>query len=327
MDGMYTGLQKRQLFESLDSFKSFVRAASIRQRWDLSVIRSNRQSVALGCRSSSDCTFRVICRTNKNYTYVTSVTDTHTCRTTFDAPVISIQRAQPSRLAFLMKEIPKFFDMNTKVAAQDVVTAIKRYYGTEVSDRQAHRALRRLEMLKRKRRGRPPNHSERQPTTTEMSNPDTSNSQQQQHADEWPHNQSMLPMDMDSDDDDDDDDFDVPESSQLVPQSNIQQPGPDALSRSHHVPTALNSSLPHENQGSGNNNTNNQHAPHHQIQQHRVQRPPKVATDLKIEFSCAACGAINQGFFPSQGQVTRPILGNQFMGSGNPGSYPSGTGP
>ncbi|OJD14220.1 hypothetical protein AJ78_05406 [Emergomyces pasteurianus Ep9510] len=307
MERMYTGLQKRQLFESLDAFKSFVRGASIRQRWDLSVIRSNRQSVALGCRSSPDCTFRVICRTNKNYTYVTSVTDTHTCRTTFDSPVISIQRSQPSRLTFLMNEIPKFFDTNTKVSAQNVVVAIKRYYGTEVSHRQAHKALTKLEMLKGKRRGRPSNPSEGQPTINEMSNQIASNShhnsqqqqQQQQHADE--HDQAMLPMDTDSDYDCDDDDFEPPESSRPVPQSSFPQPPPDALSRSHHVPTALNSSSTNENQGSANNNNDSQNTPHSHPnldmhtrgQQRRARRPPMLPTDLKIEFSCAACGAIN----------------------------------
>ncbi|QSS63941.1 hypothetical protein I7I51_01002 [Histoplasma capsulatum] len=337
MDGMYTGLQKRQLFESLDSFKSFVRAASIRQRWDLCVIRSNRESVALGCRSSTDCTFRAICRSNQNYTYVTSVTDTHTCRATLDAPAVPIQRAQASRMAFLKKEIPKFFDTNTKVTADEAVAAIRRYYGIEVAPRQAHRALRKLDMLKGKRRGRPPNPSQTRPVTGQIPIEATSSSfsqqqqqQQQQHqqqhdehASEWSQNQPLLPMDIGTDDDDDDD-FDVPESSHIVPQPSMPQPSPDSLARSHHVPTALNSGAPQEDQGSGLCN-NRQHTPQVRSQPRSVQRRPKVSADVKVEFSCAACGVINQAFFPARGQVARTVVGNQFMGNGDPVNFDLGT--
>ncbi|KAK2744654.1 hypothetical protein FQN55_006572 [Onygenales sp. PD_40] len=292
MEGMYTGIQKKQLFDSLESFKSFVRSASIRQRWELSVIRSNKKSVTLGCRSSSDCAFRAVCRTNKNYTYVTSANDVHTCRNSSEN---AISRSEHSRVQFLMKEIPKFFDLNSKISAQQVVEAIKRYYGSDIAPRQAHRALLQLEMLKRKRQ-RNTNSSPLHPAT-EMSSEEIGDSH---HPDEWLHNQNILPLPIGSDDD-----LQATGGSHGH-QITIQQPGPPVPAPAsppyNHVP------ISHVVQGS--DNRTRLALPPHDRHHDQDNSGPRVVTNLKVEFACGSCGAINQGFFPSHGQVMQAAPAN-----------------
>ncbi|KAJ5178810.1 hypothetical protein N7492_002020 [Penicillium capsulatum] len=145
MTEMYSGLHVGQRFSSLEEFKTVIRSISVRQHWELRVIRSNKKSVVIGCRSAATCFFRVVCRSNKNATYITSLQDSHNCRRSADSPNRTPSRSEASHVRFLLNEIPKLFDMNSKIKAQDVVDAVKRYHGYDISMRQAQRALIKLE--------------------------------------------------------------------------------------------------------------------------------------------------------------------------------------
>ncbi|GAB1218374.1 hypothetical protein ATERTT37_007628 [Aspergillus terreus] len=145
MSEMYSGLHVGQRFSSLEEFKALVRNISVRQHWELRVTRSNKKSVVIGCRSSSNCFFRVVCRANKNSTYISSLQDSHSCRRNESSASKAPVRSEVSHVRFLLAEIPKLFDITSSIKAQDVVDAVKRYHGYQISMRQAQRALIRLQ--------------------------------------------------------------------------------------------------------------------------------------------------------------------------------------
>lgn len=157
MTDMFSGLHVGQQFASLEDFKKIVRGISVRQHWELRVARSNKKSVVIGCRSSPNCYFRVVCRANKNETYITSLQDSHSCRRNEDdASVPTPARSEASHVRFLLTEIPKLFDMRNKIKGQEVVDAVKRYHGYDISMRQAQRALRKLQPRPRANKTAPP---------------------------------------------------------------------------------------------------------------------------------------------------------------------------
>ncbi|KAJ5117137.1 hypothetical protein N7526_011246 [Penicillium atrosanguineum] len=145
MTELYSGLHVGQRFTSLEDFKTVIRSISVRQHWELRVIRSNKKSVVIGCRSGANCFFRVVCRSNKNSTYITSLQDNHSCRRGEATAGMTPARSEASHVRFLLSEIPKLFDMNTRIKGQEVVDAVKRYHGYDISMRQAQRALTKLQ--------------------------------------------------------------------------------------------------------------------------------------------------------------------------------------
>ncbi|KAJ5733460.1 hypothetical protein N7493_002246 [Penicillium malachiteum] len=319
MTEVYSGLQVDQRFSSLEEFKTVIRSISVRQHWELRVIRSNKKSVVIGCRSGANCFFRVVCRSNKNATYITSLQDNHSCRRGGDSPVRTPVRSEASHVRFLLSEIPKLFDMDAKIRSQDVVDAVKRYHGYDISTRQAQRALIKLQ-------SQDAANQNDQSMSLDMSPGDQNSPAQSQpesqgdagpayrglsesrwmtdplqpplmedqsvHANEPPENpvvtahaQSIRPSSIPQ-----------PPPIGTPSQSSINDSRPLAVSQPS-VGFPPSASIPlagHSHPKPPNYQTRNDHPG----------MPQMVLTDFKIEFTCTTCGALNQSFFPNQGNVT-----------------------
>lgn len=375
MAEVVSGLLVGQRFSSLEEFKSAIRNISVRQHWDLRVVRSNKKSVVLGCRSSPNCYFRVVCRANKNATYITSLQDTHSCRRNLASPGSTPARSEASHVRFLLNEIPKLFDMKSKIKGQDVVDAVKRYHGYDISMRQAQRALTKLQP--RQSRGGHAHLADHEdhdiahdPSSSVRVNNDTSFDPLGDDRG-WPEN--GLPTTLMEDDSIDHDDSPaettaaamvrVQQNNQsLASMSHHAQPGPSdtrslsVSTMSHHAsqiaplqasaqgPYVQPIQLPVPPSPPKTQHLPSLRHPHPQSHaQTRPQHPPPqhqqpthtdhpvaaqlVLTNFKIEFTCTSCGALNQSFFPNQGNVTG---GNYLPPAGThgmPASGPSGAAP
>lgn len=332
MTEMYSGLHLDQRFASLEEFKSTIRSISVRQHWELRVIRSNKKSVVIGCRSSPNCYFRVVCRSNKNATYITSLQDSHSCRRSGDSPTRTPARSEASHVRFLLGEIPKLFDMKSKIRSQDVVDAVKRYHGYDISTRQAQRALIKLQSAESM-------NENDQLLAMDMSAGDQnspSQSQPESQGDAGPAYRDLSESRWISDplqpslmDDDTVDPSESPEAhtTAVQPSQTAQNVQPPQMSHPH--PIGPQSGHP----GLGND-PRPMNAPHTSVgyatavampipgsahskpsnfqtrDNHPGGVPQMVITDFKIEFTCTTCGALNQSFFPNQGNVT----GGAYMG-------------
>ncbi|KAK4861359.1 hypothetical protein LT330_004275 [Penicillium expansum] len=318
MTEMYSGLHVGQRFCSLEEFKTVVRSISVRQHWELRVARSNRKSVVIGCRSSANCFFRVVCRSNKNATYITSLQDSHSCRRSADSPAATPARSEASHVRFLLSEIPKLFDMKSKIRAQDVVDAVKCYHGYDISMRQAQRALTKLQ----------PRHAEDQ----DEPGPDVdASAEEQQSPEESPESQGegahaygeisenrWLPDNLPSS---------LMDNDNMSPNetSNSHLPAPPSSSQALPPPQVQHVPIPAPNQPSFDHNPHSMTIPQSGVEYQTaaslpvgVVGPPKdypersdhgavsqmVLTNFKIEFTCTTCGSLNQSFFPNQGNVT-----------------------
>lgn len=321
MAELYSGLHVGQRFASLEDFKNVIRSISVRQHWDLRVVRSNKKSVVLGCRSSANCYFRVVCRANKNATYITSLQDSHSCRRTATSPGATPARSEASHVRFLLSEIPKLFDMNNKIRGQEVVDAVKRYHGYDISMRQAQRALTKLQPR------RPRIHPDRAAQGEGGDEIHASGQPQANHQDgsgysdigenRWLHNQlpPSLPPESSVQPNSTQNNQTVSQQSdnQQIPVHPLGQPQ-DHRNSDQHLPPLHNSQ---------NTYTNPQptHAvlrppdpklQNQQQQQHQSGHPAApqlVLTNFKIEFTCTTCGALNQSFFPNHGS----IVGGNYM--------------
>ncbi|KAJ5668919.1 hypothetical protein N7462_009989 [Penicillium macrosclerotiorum] len=288
MTEMYSGLHTSQRFSSLEDFKTVIRSISVRQHWELRVIRSNKKSVVIGCRSAQNCYFRVVCRSNKNATYITSLQDSHSCRRSAESPAITPARSEASHVRFLLSEIPKLFDMKTRIKGQDVVEAVKRYHGYDISMRQAQRALTKLQP----RQADGPDEQILDMDTSPGDQQSPTQSQAETQGEAAPAFREMseprwiadhLPPTLI------DDDPVHPTESPYDPRSmTVSQPGVG-------YPTAspLSVAGPEHPKPSNYGPRNDHHA-----------APQMVLTNFKIEFTCTTCGALNQSFFPNQGNVT-----------------------
>ncbi|KAJ5088015.1 hypothetical protein N7456_011631 [Penicillium angulare] len=318
MTEMYSGLHVDQRFSSLEEFKSVIRNISVRQHWELRVIRSNKKSVVIGCRSGANCFFRVVCRSNKNATYITSLQDSHSCRRSGDSSIRTPVRSEASHVRFLLSEIPKLFDMNAKIRSQDVVDAVKRYHGYDISTRQAQRALIKLQSQDTS------NQNDQSMTLDIMSTGDQhspTQSQPESQGDAGPAYREISenrwlsdPLQPTLMDDDSVDPNDPPDNTVLAAQgqsiqaSQIPQPPPigtPSQPTMNNDPRPMTVSQP----GVGYVNTaslpatGHPHAklPNYQPRNDHPGMQSMVLTDFKIEFTCTHCGALNQSFFPNQG--------------------------
>ncbi|KAJ5102965.1 hypothetical protein N7532_003494 [Penicillium argentinense] len=328
MTEMYSGLHVGQRFSSLDDFKTVIRSISVRQHWELRVMRSNKKSVVIGCRSGSNCFFRVVCRANKNATYITSLQDSHTCRRSAETPAATPARSEASHVRFLLTEIPKLFDMKGKITGQDVVDAVKRYHGYDISMRQAQRALIKLQPRRTDSQGdqsldldmsagdqqsptqsQPSSQGDAGPAFRAMSEnrwisdplPPTLMDEEAMNPAESPRNHGPVPP---------------PPPAQVRP-TQIPQPPPIGTSSQSSLNTdprpmagsqaglgyptgpALSVAGP-EHPKPPNYPQRNDHPVPAQM----------LLTNFKIEFTCTTCGSLNQSFFPNQGNVT----GGSYMG-------------
>lgn len=337
MTELYSGLHMGQQFASLEEFKALVRSISVRQHWELRVTRSNKKSVVIGCRSSNNCFFRVVCRANKNATYISSLQDRHSCRSNAASTTKTPVRSEVSHVRFLLNEIPKLFDMRNNVKAQEVVDAVKRYHGYEISIRQAQRALIRLQQQQTRNR-------EERADTLDSSGDD----QQGSHlppSEEPPEGSTYSSLSGPRW---------IPDNMQhgLMDAEGIQHGGMQRnhpalqapqihgealqshaqLEASHQVqPTAAVHHPPNmqsPEQATLGNPLNQPIAPHQTRYAVSAPNPPSasqagqpkpqrrlqteghpaaaqlVLTNFKIEFTCTTCGALNQSFFPNQGNIT-----------------------
>ncbi|KXG54660.1 Transposase, MuDR, plant [Penicillium griseofulvum] len=341
MTEMYSGLHVGQRFCSLEEFKTVVRSISVRQHWELRVSRSNKKSVVIGCRSSATCFFRVVCRSNKSATYITSLQDSHSCRRSANSPAATPARSEASHVRFLLGEIPKLFDMKSKIRAQDVVDAVKRYHGYDISLRQAQRALTKLQ----------PRHSEGQDeqgpdiemSAEEQQSPEQSPESQGEGADTYGEisENRWLPEHLPPSLIDDDNVSPHETSNNHVPAPPSSSQALPPPPQGQHVP------IPTQNQPSFNHNPHQMTMPQSGVEYQTaatlpvgVVGPPKdysnrsdhdgvpqmVLTNFKIEFTCTTCGSLNQSFFPNQGNVT----GASYMthhAVPNPGNVPRHAGP
>lgn len=327
MAEMYSGLHVGQRFGSLEEFKALVRTISVRQHWELRVTRSNKKSVVIGCRSSNNCFFRVVCRANKNATYISSLQDSHNCRRNATPTSRTPARSEASHVRFLLSEIPKLFDMSHKVKAQDVVDAIKRYHGYDISMRQAQRALIRLQQKEVQNQSEETNTHD----SSGEDQPDSPPSQMEAQASNSAFG-SLSSQRWISDN--------IP--SALIDSMHQGEAHRNSLSMSHlHSQSVqpplqihLTHQVPHLRQlhqppeAQSQDQTSISHGIHHrtdygvaspgqpsvpELGQPKMQTQPSsnghpttpqaILTNFKIEFTCTTCGALNQSFFPNHGNV------------------------
>lgn len=344
MTEMYSGLHVGQRFASLEEFKSVVRSISVRQHWELRVTRSNKKSVVIGCRSSANCYFRVVCRANKNETYITSLQDSHSCRRHAASPGTTPARSEASHVRFLLNEIPKLFDLSHKIKGQDVVDAVKRYHGYDTSIRQAHRALTKLQP-------RLPHHQIEEPRDRGLNGDDQPGPQvpatpsvngsvysaisEQRWISDNVHQSGFLvkrPVELTAGPS-----HESPQPAELArdavqPQIPSQRPQPVHGSSQVQLPSgaqpqeqiALNDGLRTSDEQQSDYILSAptvlsapQQGPSQSPQQPRgsghPSAPQMILTSFKIEFTCTACGALNQSFIPYQGNIT----GGAYLPSNN----------
>ncbi|CAG8210575.1 unnamed protein product [Penicillium olsonii] len=320
MTEMYSGLHVSQRFSSLEEFKSVVRSISVRQHWELRVTRSNKKSVVIGCRSSANCFFRVVCRSNKNATYITSLQDSHSCRRSADSPTATPARSEASHVRFLLGEIPKLFDMKSKIKAQEVVDAVKRYHGYDISMRQAQRALTKVQ----------PRHADSQgdqdldldlsageqqsPEQSPESHRDATHAFEDMAENRWLPDH--LPTSLIEDDnippsDPASNHIPIPSDSQTLP-AQVQQslpPNPPLALPPHQM--TMPPPEPEYQTAATIAGVNEPPKAPSYPRDHTV--PQMVLTNFKIEFTCTTCGSLNQSFFPNQGNVTGASYLNHAM--------------
>lgn len=346
MTEMYSGLHVGQRFASLEDFKALVRSISVRQHWELRVTRSNKKSVVIGCRSSPNCFFRVVCRANRNATYISSLQDSHSCRRNATSTTKTPARSEASHVRFLLSEIPKLFDMRNKIKAQDIVDAVKRYHGYDISTRQAQRALIRLQQRGSQQQSDAANSSSGEDRQESQPPPVEGQSEGSAYAgipgQRWMP-ESVPPNLVDNPQSQNEDppnptfsatplqaqpiqqhpqQLQNPQRIQSTVQTQQPLPPPTPVLQApavpQHEPTSLNHPLhaqPTSQQPSYSLPTPIQPTPRQtgltksptqtqQPTQGHPSAPQLVLTNFKIEFSCTTCGALNQSFFPNQGNVT-----------------------
>lgn len=326
MTEMYSGLHVGQRFSSLEEFKTVIRSISVRQHWELRVIRSNKKSVVIGCRSSANCLFRVVCRSNKSATYISTLQDNHSCRRSADSPAATPARSEASHVRFLLSEIPKLFDMNTRIKGQDVVDAVKRYHGYDISMRQAQRALTKLQPRQADNQGDHSLDLDMSPVdqhSPAQSQPDSQGEAGPVYRDisenRWipdPLQPALM----------DEDTVNTHESSServAAPRppapASTQPVRPPQMPQVPAIGTPSQSAIDNDSRpmsvsqpGVGYPTAaplpvaGPEHAklPNYPPRSGHPAVPQMVLTNFKIEFTCTTCGSLNQSFFPNQGDVT-----------------------
>lgn len=313
MTELYSGLHVGQRFSSLEDFKTVIRSISVRQHWDLRVVRSNKKSVVLGCRSSANCYFRVVCRANKNATYITSLQDSHSCRRSATSPGATPARSEASHVRFLLSEIPKLFDMNNKIRGQEVVDAVKRYHGYDISMRQAQRALTKLQPRRPRVHPDQAAHGEgddqvQQTPQQSQASQDDASGYSNTSENRWLQNQLSVAL-----------------PAEAGVQQNTTQNNQSGSQQSHNQQVSLHTLGHPQDQGSTDHHLPPINMPQHTYTHPQSTHPPPppepkpqnqqqqsghpvapqlVLTNFKIEFTCTTCGALNQSFFPNHGNVT-----------------------
>jgi hypothetical protein len=238
----------------------------------------------------------------------------------------------------LLSEIPKLFDMKSKIKAQDVVDAVKRYHGYDISMRQAQRALTKLQ----------PRHAEGQgeegldlemsageqqsPEQSPESQGDAGPAYEELSESRWlpGHIQSSL-IDDDNMPQDETTSSHIPpppSNPQALPAQAQHPPMPPQnqtpLTHSSH-PMTMPPGAEYQNTGPLPVAVAAPPKPPNYPRSDHTAVPQMVLTNFKIEFTCTTCGSLNQSYFPNQGNVT----GASYIGHAipNPSNVPRNTGP
>ncbi|EKV05027.1 Transposase, MuDR, plant [Penicillium digitatum] len=221
--------------------------------------------------------------------------------------------------------------MKSKVRAQDVVDAVKRYHGYAISMRQAQRALKKLQ----------PRHAEDQgehgldfdASAEEQESPKSQGEGVHAYGEisenRWPpENISSSLMDVDNLSTNETPNNNLPalpSSSQALPPSQVQHapittPKEPSFDQNQHPMTIPQSGVEYQTATSlpvgvgGPPKVYRERSDHDAV-------PQMLLSNFKIEFTCTTCGSLNQSFFPNQGNVT----GASYMthhAVPNPGNVP-----
>lgn len=225
-------------------------------------------------------------------------------------------------MRFLLNEIPKLFDMSSKIKGQDVVDAVKRYHGYDISMRQAQRALIKLQshddgsqgdhamsldlaagdqhspaQSQPESQGEGPTYRDLSETRW-MTDPLGSSliDEEAVNLNETPSSHAAVAP--------------APPTAQSVrPPPILQSPiGPPVQAALGNDPRPM--TVPQPGVGYSTAESLPVAGPEHPKPPHYAPRgdgqgiPQMVLTNFKIEFTCTACGSLNQSFFPNQGNVT-----------------------
>ena len=131
-----------QRFASLLDFKKALHEWAIERNFTPAILDSDTHRVRAGCRSSSDCPFRI--RANyqeKNgYARVTTVDDVHTCiSSTGQIASQDIKRAVTCKLKFLVEVVPKLLTVDQETSTKAIIEVVERKYGQKIAIRQAQK--------------------------------------------------------------------------------------------------------------------------------------------------------------------------------------------
>jgi hypothetical protein len=236
--------------------------------------------------------------------------------------------------------------MNTRVKGQDVVDAVKRYHGYDISMRQAQRALTKLQPRQADSQGE-------QSLDLDMSAVDQhspAQSQPESQASAVPTYRDMSenrwmpdPLQPPLIDDTSVDPTESPTNHSTarppaaaqsirppqIPQAPIGTPNQSGLSSNTRPMTVSQPGVAYPTAPAlpVTNPVHPKLPDYTQRNDHAV--PHMVLTNFKIEFTCTTCGSLNQSFFPNQGNVTgagympHPSVPNQNTVTRHPGPAPS----
>jgi hypothetical protein len=225
-----------------------------------------------------------------------------------------------------------------KIKAQDVVDAVKRYHGYDISMRQAQRALTKLQ----------PRHAEGQGeqgldldmSAGEQQSPEQSPESQGDAAQGFEDisENRWLPDQLSSSLIDDDsipsneassNHIPVPRSNPQVLPAQVQHPtmpsqNPPPLPHNSHS-INMPPGAEYQNTGPLPVAVTEPSKPQSYPRSDHTTVPQMALTNFKIEFTCTTCGSLNQSFFPNQGNVT----GASYIGHAvpNPSNVPRHPGP
>ena len=133
-----------QTFANLADFKDALRQWAVERNWTPHILDSDSHRVRAGCRSSTDCPFRI----RANYSAkrgdakVTTVDDVHNCEPFKNNGQLShqnIKRAETGKLKFLVETVPKLMTVTLETSIHDIIAMIEQKYGQKIPTRQAQK--------------------------------------------------------------------------------------------------------------------------------------------------------------------------------------------
>ena len=251
-------------------------------------------------------------------------------------------RSEASHVRFLLSEIPKLFDLSTRIKGQDVVDAVKRYHGYDISMRQAQRALTKLQPRQADSQGE--QSLDLDMSAVDQHSPAQSQPESQASAglayrdmseNRWMPDSLQPSLIDDSSVDPTESQTNHSTAPPAAPQSirppQIQQappieaPSQSTLSNNTRPMTVSQPGVGYPTASALPVATSVHPKPSDYTQRNDHAVPQMVLTNFKIEFTCTTCGSLNQSFFPNQGNVTgagympHPSVPNQNTVARHPG--------